>query len=271
MKRILLSLAVVLSLGGPATVSAQRHYHRHTPRTESVGNTDKKPTAGTAAEKTEADGDEDGIEAYSDTSSVAGAADSAVSMDENVRTESVDDSNRYSPKRFDDPLSWFMYLCSTSFWGVIFTILFVVLGLLFLFMPLIIVLLIIRYFVRRHNDRVRLAEKAMESGQPLTEEDMPLSKKSPDYMWRRGVRNVSIGAGLMLFFWFLGATPLAGIGGLVACLGAGQMFMVRYNYNSSFGRGRRKDEGRFGGFDDLGDDISDLRFGDDEKNDGQQK
>ena len=61
-------------------------------------------------------------------------------------------------------------------------------------------------------------------------------------MWRRGIRNVSIGIGLMLFFWFLGAEPLVGIGGLVACLGAGQMFMVRYNYNNKFGSRKFDDD-----------------------------
>ena len=103
-------------------------------------------------------------------------------------------------------------------------------------MPLIIVALIIRYLVKRDKEHIRLAEKAMEKGKPLNEEQMPLSKKSPDYMWRRGIRNVSIGVGLMVFFWFLGAESLAGIGGLVACLGVGQMVMVRYNYNGKFGQ-----------------------------------
>ena len=129
-------------------------------------------------------------------------------------------------------------------------------------MPLIIVLLIIRYLVRRHNDRVRLAEKAMEQGQPIGESEMPLNKKSPDYLWRRGVRNVSIGAGLALFFWFLGADSLVGIGLLVACLGVGQMFMVRYNYDSKF---KRKEEEPNDDFDNIDSDITDIDFGDKDK------
>lgn len=112
----------------------------------------------------------------------------------------------------------------------------VLFGIIIALMPLIIVALIIRYLVKRDKENIRLAEKAMEKGKPLNEEQMPLSKKSPDYMWRRGIRNVSIGVGLMVFFWFLGAESLAGIGGLVACLGVGQMVMVRYNYNGKFGQ-----------------------------------
>ena len=108
--------------------------------------------------------------------------------------------------------------------------------------PIIVVLLVIRYFMRRHKDRVRLAEMAMEKGEPFTDEMKPLSKKSPEYMWRRGVRNTSIGAGLMILFWFFGMQSLMGIGALVACIGLGQMFMVKYNYDSKMPWQKRDDE-----------------------------
>ena len=109
-------------------------------------------------------------------------------------------------------------------------------------MPLIILLLIIRYFVRRHKDRVRLAEMAMDRGVPLPEEQAPLLNSRAQYMWRRGVRNTSIGAGLMIFFWFFGMQSLMGIGALVACIGLGQMFMVKYNYDSKMPWQKRDDE-----------------------------
>ena len=231
MKRILLSMALLLTLGSTAPVSAQRH--RHTPRTESVaqqpGVKDKKAPADNAFGTKQAD---EGIEAYSDTSSVAEEDTTGYAS-----ADAADDSD-YGPARSNDPLAW-LAAQSTSFGGVLIAIVVLLFVLIFLLAPLIVVLFIIRYFIRRHNDRVRLAEKALETGQPLTEEEMPLSRKSPEYMWRRGVRNVSIGLGLMLFFWFLGAESLIGVGGLIAILGGGQMFMVRYNYDSHFGR--RKD------------------------------
>lgn len=239
MKKILLSLVAVMLLGSAVPMEAQ--CHRHTPRTAVVD--DNK--------------DDNGIEAYSDTSSTAQPFDStAYSSSDDV--DDINDSNRFDPSRFSDPFSWFAFLGTSGFVGIVITILLLGVVLLFLFMPLIIVLLIIRYMVRRHNDRVRLAEKAMEQGQPLGESEMPLNKKSPDYLWRRGVRNVSIGAGLALFFWFLGADPLVGIGLLVACLGLGQMFMVRYNYNSKFGR--KKEESN-DDFDNIDSDITDIDFG----------
>ncbi len=243
MKKILLSLVAIMLLGSAVPMEAQRH--RHTPRT-------------TVVDDTKAD---NGIEAYSDTSSTAQPLDStAYSTSDDA--DDINDSNRFDPSRFSDPFSWFAFLGTSGFVGILLTILLLGVGLLFLFMPLIIVLLIIRYLVRRHNDRVRLAEKAMEQGQPISEGEMPLNKKSPDYLWRRGVRNVSIGAGLALFFWFLGADPLVGIGLLVACLGLGQMFMVRYNYNSKFGR---KKEEPNDDFDNIDSDITDIDFGDKDK------
>lgn len=243
MKKILFSLVAIMLLGSTVPMEAQRH--RHTPRTTVVDDTK----------------DDNGIEAYSDTSSIAQSLDStAYSTSDDA--DDINDSNRFDPSRFSDPFSWFAFLGTSGFVGILLTILLLGVGLLFLFMPLIIVLLIMRYMVRRHNDRVRLAEKAMEQGQPLGESEMPLNKKSPDYLWRRGVRNVSIGAGLALFFWFLGADPLVGIGLLVACLGLGQMFMVRYNYNSKFGR---KKEEPNDDFDNIDSDITDIDFGDKDK------
>lgn len=243
MKKILFSLVAIMLLGSTVPMEAQRH--RHTPRTTVVDDTK----------------DDNGIEAYSDTSSTAQPLDStAYSTSDDA--DDINDSNRFDPSRFSDPFSWFAFLDTSGFVGILLTILLLGVGLLFLFMPLIIVLLIMRYMVRRHNDRVRLAEKAMEQGQPISEGEMPLNKKSPDYLWRRGVRNVSIGAGLALFFWFLGADPLVGIGLLVACLGLGQMFMVRYNYNSKFGR---KKEEPNDDFDNIDSDITDIDFGDKDK------
>lgn len=258
-------MAVLLALGNSVPASAQRH--RHTSRTETVAqkSSDEKNAKAEASATAGKSGDsnDEGIEAYSDTSSVVQDDSATYSMNDE---DPVDDSNRYDPGRFKDPVSWLAFLCSTSFVGTLVAVLVLVIFLAVLFMPLIIVLLVIRFFIRRHNDRVRLAEKAMEEGRPMTDEQMPLSKKSPDYMWRRGVRNVSIGLGLMVFFWFLGSKSLVGIGGLIACLGAGQMFMVRYNYDSIFGR-KKKDEAQFDAFDDFNDDISDMKFVDNEKKD----
>ena len=189
--------------------------------------------------------------AYSDTSSATEpdtAVDKGFSVDDD---NSVTDGNRFSPGRFSDPFSWFAYVCSSGFLGFLFTILSLLLILVFLLMPFIIVFVIVRYLMKRHNDRVRLAEMAMEQGRPFTEEQMGLGLKSQQYVWRNGVKNLSIGLGLMLLFLCMDAWPLVGVGGLIACMGLGKMFMARYNFD--FHRKRRRN-GFFGwgedGFDE---------------------
>lgn len=231
MKKTILSMAMLLTLS--ATVPALAQKHRHTPRTQMVDKQkDTKADAANAASQKD-----EGVEAYSDTTSTDNDSVSVTSMP-GWKSQVVDDTNDLDPSRFGDPFSWLSHLFTTAFGGFLGTII-VLVFLIFLFMPLIIVLLIIRYFVRRHKDRVRLAEMAMERGVPLPEEQAPLTEKQTpllnsraEYMWRRGVRNTSTGVGLMIFFWCLGANPLVGIGGLVACIGLGQMFMVKYNYDS---------------------------------------
>ena len=190
-----------------------------------------------------ADGD-DGMEAYSDTSSTS-------SSGYGGGNTSVDDSNRYDPARFTDPFSWIAFMCTSSFWGVLLTIFVMVLIFLFFAMPFILLIVIVRYLVRRHNDRVRLAEMAMKQGRPLDEIKMGMNRKSRSYMWRRGVKNLSLGVGLVLFFWCLGAEPFVGIGGLVACMGAGQMFMARNRYDA------KPEDKPFGDGDFFADDLQD--------------
>lgn len=190
-----------------------------------------------------ADGD-DGMEAYSDTSSTSSSGYGGGNI-------SVDDSNRYNPARFTDPFSWIAFMCTSSFWGVLLTIFVMVLIFLFFAMPFILLIVIVRYLVRRHNDRVRLAEMAMKQGRPLDEIKMGMNRKSRSYMWRRGVRNLSLGVGLVLFFWCLGAEPFVGIGGLVACMGAGQMFMARNRYDA------KPEDKPFGDGDFFADDLQD--------------
>ena len=231
MKKILLSMAVILTLGSSVPVDAQRH--RHTPRTETVVSTSAASHSSASKKSPASNNKDEGIEAFSDTSSVDT---SSTTIYSGAGNGAMNNPNSIDIDSLNDPLWWLGASNASRILGGTLLVLLGLIGITIALMPLIIVALIIRYLVKRDKEHIRLAEKAMESGKPLNEEQMPLSKKSPDYMWRRGIRNVSIGVGLMVFFWFLGAESLAGIGGLVACLGVGQMVMVRYNYNSKFGQ-----------------------------------
>lgn len=186
----------------------------------------------------------DGVVAYSDTASVVGGGSDAGGGAACSGGKAMDYTNRYDPARFSDMFSWFSYLLSTSFSGFLIALFGILLLFLFLAMPFIALFVILRYIVHRHKDRVRLAEMAIKQGRPLTEGQMDFELRPRSYMWRKGVKNLSVGIGLMMFFYFLGAEPLVGIGALVACMGAGKMFMARSNY----GMKRRDDapaDGKF--------------------------
>lgn len=220
MKKTIFLMAMLLTLSAAASMaSVAQQSHRNRPHTQMVDKKDKDAT------------DEEGVVAYSDTvtADTASAANGGATFDNDA------------PVSRDELLSFYNSLPG---WIVkLFLIVCVFVPMLLCFLaPIIVVLLVIRYFMRRHKDRVRLAEMAMEKGEPFTDELKPLSKKSPEYMWRRGVRNTSIGAGLMIFFWFFGMQSLMGIGALVACIGLGQMFMVKYNYDSKMPWQKRDDE-----------------------------
>lgn len=220
MKKTLFLMAMLLTLSAAAPMaSAAPQSHRNRPHTQMVDKKDKDAA------------DEEGIVAYSDTvtADTASAANGGATFDNDA------------PVSRDELLSFFNSMPGWIIKFVLIVCVFVPMLLCFL-APIIIALLVIRYFMRRHNDRVRLAEMAMDKGEPFTDELKPLSKKSPEYMWRRGVRNTSIGAGLMIFFWFFGMQSLMGIGALVACIGLGQMFMVKYNYDSKMPWQKRDDE-----------------------------
>ena len=219
MKKTIFLMAMLLALSAAAPMaSAAPQSHRNRPHTQMVDKKDKKAA------------DEEGIVAYSDTvtADTASAANGGATFDNDA------------PVSRDELLEFYNSLPG---WIVkLFLIVCVFVPMLLCFLaPIIVVLLVIRYFMRRHKDRVRLTEMAMEKGEPFNDELKPLSQKSPEYMWRRGVRNTSIGAGLMIFFWFFGMQSLMGIGALVACIGLGQMFMVKYNYDSKMPWQKRDD------------------------------
>lgn len=67
----------------------------------------------------------------------------------------------------------------------------------------------------------------MATGQPVPDGVKPRDGRSDEALWQKGVKNVSLGIGLALFFYFLGASPLVGIGVLVACMGGGQIYIAK--------------------------------------------
>lgn len=214
MKKIILALALTLgTVSGVSSwaSSAPKHRYHSTPVATEVAD-DKN------SDKNDA---KSAIEAYSDTTSL----DSATDEDDTYASDADDDNgtnNLYSPKNYDSPFDYFGTIFGKA--GLVLVVLFfVVIGLAFLFAPFIIIYLIIRYLNRRHQDRVKLAEMAMEKGINVPEETRPIDKQSDEYLQKRGLRNAFLGAGLWAMFSIWNAEFLAGLGALVMFYGLGQI------------------------------------------------
>ena len=207
MKKAIVALALIMSMGlNQVSLASSAPKHRYTPSTEQV---DKSANAS------------EELEAYSDTASVDSACDDDYAEDDNPVNYS---HSRYSVDNYSDP---FDYIGSVfgkgALWCVgIFTVIFT---LLFVFAPLLIILLILRYLYRRHNDRMRLAEMAMDKGVNIPESSRPIDRQSSDYLMKRGIRNACLGFGLAIMFGIWGSRLLSGFSALVLCYGIGQILI----------------------------------------------
>ena len=206
MKKIL--FVALLAFGCASMTMAFPHKHRRVPRQEMVNKQAKS-----AQDK--------GVEAYSDTTAVAkDEADSLLvaatgqAGKQHVVTDDLDDnfcsnfiSRMFSNRKIINALFAAFLLC----------ILFV--------MPFVVIIMLIRYFIKRHNDNVLLAEKAIEKGYPLS--SLPTAGKWNVYynqrQWEKGVRQIFVGAGLMVLALCLSNAALFGVGALVIFMGIGQL------------------------------------------------
>ena len=209
MKKYFIALALALTLGTTAQAASQKH--RHNPAITATA-----PVSTTDEQQTDAPKTDEGIEAYSDTTSavIDSVADSGTYV-------SVDDMFP-----FDDEQLNFIEKMLNRFGGF-FAFLIILLVFLFLAAPFIVLALVLWLIFRNRNRRYKLAEKAMETGQPIPQEFIRTEQQSDEYLWKKGIKNAALGLGLVAFFYCLGADPLTGIGWLVALFGVGQAVIAR--------------------------------------------
>ena len=200
MKRFILTLTVMLACIA-MSVDAAPHHRNHL---------DNAVVAATAPT---------GIEAYSDTASwdAASAADSTYYASTPYMDDDLDDFGSFVD--FYKPLF--------GMGGIAIAVIVCLLVLLFLAAPLIAVILIVRHLIKQRNDRIALAEKALEHGQPIPSQLCEQALDTNEALWRKGIRNVSIGVGMIVMFYIWSSSMLMGIGALVACYGVGQLVIVR--------------------------------------------
>lgn len=243
---VIASLMLCLSL--PA--DAQRHRH-HPGATTTTTKVDNKATQ--KADSANA------IEAFSDTTSTV--ADVDTTSTNATYTYDMDDDDWEESVR-NIPFKLLTQIFSFGIWGIVIFFLILAIVIVIMLLPLILLALIVRWFIKRHNDDV--ARKA--NAQPFinnmtanpaanptdnTAEDynaqstdgttnnstaiphsQPTAAPAPkvpapiDY-WANGVKKISIGIGLVIMGKLIEASALVGIGFLVACYGIGQIVISR--------------------------------------------
>lgn len=235
---IIWAFAALMALLPSSTMMASAQQHRHTPRTTIVDDKAKQQAANDSAAAAQA-AQPDAAVAYSDTTSIDEEEDyqpSAYRM--KYQSQWEDEDKEFAEKilvRISDQLPYYA----------------LIVFLIFVAAPVLLLIIILYFINRNRRDRIRLAEMALEHGQPIpgTErivyrEAKPKAERRytsaprtaaehKEYIYdedlrTRGIKHLAIGLGLMvccLTFWqndFFG-----GIGFLIACFGAGQYYMAR--------------------------------------------
>lgn len=235
---IIWAFAALMALLPSSTMMASAQQHRHTPRTTIVDDKAKQQAANDSAAAAQA-AQPDAAVAYSDTTSIDEEEDYQPSAYRvQYQSQWEDEDKEFAEKilvRISDQLPYYA----------------LIVFLIFVAAPVLLLIIILYFINRNRRDRIRLAEMALEHGQPIpgTErivyrEAKPKAERRytsaprtaaehKEYTYdedlrARGIKHLALGLGLMvccLSFWdndFFG-----GIGFLIACFGAGQYYMAR--------------------------------------------
>ena len=203
MKKCLIAIAMVLTLSMNADAAAQKH--RHTPRVEQVDST--KNT-------------KDAIEAFSDTTASAqDAEDDAYIAKSNVKVYADEDVKGVLEQVFGD-------VNEGQFFGVIALVL-GVLFILFVLFPIIIISMVVYFINRNRRQRYKLAEMAIEKGQPIPDHIFKEEAVENITDYQGGIRQMFTGVGLAIFLGIIIGEMGVGIGALVFFIGLGKWYIAR--------------------------------------------
>ena len=199
MKKSLIAMMMLLTLATTAEASGQKHRHHQSVTVTTNSSTNDK----TVVEDTM------GLVAYSDTTSVDTAGTTPITVQHSNWDEDFE----------DDPFSALNNLVNVGV-GILCL-------LIILLAPLIAIIAIIWLLVRNRNQRLKLAEKAMETGQPIPQEALRAPAETDGDLWTKGIRNLFLGLGLIACGYFFIGDLLQGIGVVMAFYGAGQAIISR--------------------------------------------
>ena len=203
MKKIIITMTMLLVLGMTTEMVAQKH--RHTPQqTELVDSTSKNA-----------------VEAFSDTTSTSqtSAADDNWPLDEDDDPQVV----KYTGRFFD-----FM---DNTISGMLFVTM--VLFIIFVLSPVLIIVAVFYFINKNRKDKIRLAQMAMQQGQPIPDQLLKDQSGNADEEYKKGIHQCFVGVGLMIFLGYAAGTVGFGIGALVFCIGLGKVFVSKTAGNSN--------------------------------------
>lgn len=218
MRRFIIALAIILAQSAVNVAPAQSH--RHTPRTSVELAEKQKAGADKAAEATASksgktattatNDDNEGIEAYSDTTDTyLPDSTSHNSYSVNIGYDDFNDMPRM--------MEWTSGLMTPV----------IIIMILFVLAPVAILALLFFFIYKSRKQKLKLAEMAIQSGQPMPEDLLRSAAASSEDMWNKGIKNIFLGIGLVAFFYFLGIGIGKGIGSLVFFYGVGQAVIAR--------------------------------------------
>ena len=202
MKKVLITLTLLLTLGMTTEMVAQKH--RHTPQaTELVDSTNK-----------------DAVEVYSDTTSASTTvADTDFDDDDWTRDA------HSNPATIMDHMLDNVAEGSSEIAGMFFVL--AVLLIIFVVSPVFIIIALFYFINKNRKDKMRLAQMAMQQGQPIPDKLLEEQVGSGDEDFKKGMRQCFIGVGLMIFLGFAAGTIGFGVGALVFCIGLGKIVAVK--------------------------------------------
>ena len=211
MKKVLLTMALLLTLGMGVQAAGQKH--RHTPQEELVDSATKK----------------DAVEAYSDTTSsdtMIRASKGKVTVTTPMGTQSWD----YDPVDGDDNFGnmirqAFSHMDGGDLAGMMFVL--AVLLIIFVLAPVLIIIALFYFISKNRKEKMRLAQMAVQQGQPIPDQLLNDKPEDADLEYQKGMRQCFVGVGLMIFLGYAAGQVGFGIGALVFCIGLGKVFASR--------------------------------------------
>lgn len=203
MKKCLIAIAMVLTLGMNVGAAAQNH--RHTPRTELADSTKNN---------------QDAIEAFSDTTAVDTTYNNDDATNRNVNVSLSDDDVKGVIHEVMSNIDGELIFALLLGMGILFV--------LFVLIPIIIIVVVIRYINKNRRERYRLAEMAVQNGQPIPENLLKEEQaEAEDEEYNKGIRQLFLGIGLMFFLGYTAGTVGFGIGALVFFIGLGKVVIAK--------------------------------------------